>query len=50
MPDANGNFKGHGWSRKYADAWERVFDPKKLPQTPEEKSANIMKMVAQMKP
>ncbi len=25
MPDAQGQFKGHGWSRKGAASWERVF-------------------------
>lgn len=25
MPDANGKIKGHGWSRSYGDAYERIF-------------------------
>jgi hypothetical protein len=49
MPDANGNFRGIGWTRAYAEAWERIFDPKKPPQTQAEKDANVMKMFAQMK-
>lgn len=28
MPDANGNFKGQGWSRARAAGWERVFGPR----------------------
>lgn len=25
MPDANGNFKGTGWTRAFGDAWDRAF-------------------------
>lgn len=25
MPDANGQFKGSGWTAKQAAGWERVF-------------------------
>lgn len=25
MPDADGNTKGHGWSRAYEDAYARIF-------------------------
>lgn len=28
MPDANGNVKGSGWSRKREAGWSRVFGPK----------------------
>lgn len=28
MPDQYGNFKGQGWSRAKAEAWDRVFGPK----------------------
>ena len=29
MPDAYGNFKGLGYSAKSAEAWERIFGPRK---------------------
>jgi hypothetical protein len=25
MPDANGNVKGQGWSRKREEGWDRIF-------------------------
>ena len=36
MPDAAGNFKGQGWSRKRSDAWERIFG-NAAPQQPRRK-------------
>jgi hypothetical protein len=49
MPDAYGNFKGQGWSRKREAAWDRVFGPRRtaaigahadVPVTSEEDDAN----------
>lgn len=37
MPDAAGNLKGHGWSRRYEDNWSRLFGPAVLEDpTPDE--------------
>jgi hypothetical protein len=48
MPDAQGNFKGQGWSRKKEQAWDRIFAPKP-DLTPAQKDG-FMKMLASMKP
>lgn len=28
MPDAKGNVKGQGWSRKREEGWEKAFGPR----------------------